>query len=427
MDPATIRLAPHQKKAVECQHRFTWNNWARQAGGKSFTFALRRLLRGYMRKRDQIFLSAGERQCRELIGKVKMHIKAMQIASEEQEFMRGAELQSLQVIIPGRFKIIGLPANPDTARGYTGDVFLDEFAIHQQDREIWASIFPTVLREKGELDVASTPKGARNVFAALRENDLFHKTTVTIYDAIANGLQVNAEEMRTGCIDEDIWRQEFLCEFIDGASTFLKLSDIAGTEDATLPLTQLPEQLGKLKNELFIGVDIGRKHDLTVIWVISKDGDIYTTRSIVVLDRMPFREQYQILQELLSLRNLVHCQIDSTGLGLQIAETAEEDFGARRVTAVNFTLHIKNRLAMQLRTAIEGGQWKMPIDKTVCRDFSLVRKDVTTHGIVRISAPVTDIGHGDRFWAAALALDAGVGYKMPQLAIASAGMKSVRA
>lgn len=34
-------------------------------------------------------------------------------------------------------RIIGLPANPETARGFTGDVLLDEFAMHAFDREIW--------------------------------------------------------------------------------------------------------------------------------------------------------------------------------------------------------------------------------------------------------------------------------------------------
>ena len=70
-------------------------------------------------------------------------------------------------------RIIGLPANPMTARGFTGDVFLDEFAMHRDDRAIWAAVFPTILRGGGELDVASTPKGRDNLFAELRTNEQF--------------------------------------------------------------------------------------------------------------------------------------------------------------------------------------------------------------------------------------------------------------
>ena len=52
--------------AVEDEARLTWNCWARQTG-KSFTFSLRRVLRGLQRRRNQIILSAGERQRREVI------------------------------------------------------------------------------------------------------------------------------------------------------------------------------------------------------------------------------------------------------------------------------------------------------------------------------------------------------------------------
>lgn len=42
---AAINLLPYQRLAVENPARFTWNCWARQTG-KSFTFSLRRVLRG---------------------------------------------------------------------------------------------------------------------------------------------------------------------------------------------------------------------------------------------------------------------------------------------------------------------------------------------------------------------------------------------
>ena len=40
--------------------------------------------------------------------------------------------------MPGGVRVIGLPANPQTARGFTGDVLLDEFAKRAEDREVWA-------------------------------------------------------------------------------------------------------------------------------------------------------------------------------------------------------------------------------------------------------------------------------------------------
>jgi hypothetical protein len=66
-DPARARpivpLLDYQREDVESTERFRWNCWARQTG-KSFTKSLRRILRGLDRRRTQVFLSAGERQCR---------------------------------------------------------------------------------------------------------------------------------------------------------------------------------------------------------------------------------------------------------------------------------------------------------------------------------------------------------------------------
>ena len=217
-EPARVKpivpLLSYQREDVECDARFRWNCWARQTG-KSFTKSLRRILRGLKRRRTQIFLSAGERQSRELMEKVRQHCQALKIANDyyDNRFFRDLSIKQLEVVLPGGVRIIGLPANPQTARGFTGDVFLDEFAMHAFDRDIWAAMFPTVLRGAGELDIASTPKGKSNVFYQLRGNDLFSTSTLNLPAAIEQGLEVDADEMRRAMDDEMLYRQEFLCEF----------------------------------------------------------------------------------------------------------------------------------------------------------------------------------------------------------------------
>lgn len=127
----------YQADALRSEARFTWNCWARQTG-KSFTFALRRLLRGLLRKRDQIILSAGERQSREVMEKARQHCVALKVWHEwhDRGYFRGTRFRQLEIRLPGGLRIIGLPANPMTARGFSGDVFLDEFAMHRDDEAI---------------------------------------------------------------------------------------------------------------------------------------------------------------------------------------------------------------------------------------------------------------------------------------------------
>ncbi len=94
-------LLDYQRRDVECEGRFRWNCWARQTG-KSFTKSLRRILRGLERGRTQIFLSAGERQSRELMAKARQHCQALKIANDyyDTRFFKNLSIQQLEIALP---------------------------------------------------------------------------------------------------------------------------------------------------------------------------------------------------------------------------------------------------------------------------------------------------------------------------------------
>jgi len=403
---AIIPLTAYQRADVESPARFQWDCWARQTG-KSFTKSLRRLLRGLARRRTQILLSAGERQSLELMLKVRRHCQALQIASRFHRnlFLEGTRFRRLTIELPGGVRIIGLPANPLTARGFTGDVLLDEFAMHHEDRAIWAAVFPAVLRGDGELDVASTPRGAANMFAALRDNALFRRTVVTLADAMAAGLPADAEALRTAMGDEELFRQEFDCDFLEAGGVFLPAARIAGVEDPTLAVADDPAGLESGADELYGGVDIGRVRDLTVFWVVQRCGGVLVTRMVRCTADEPFRRQREALRALLSLRGLRRCCIDAGGMGMPLAEEAQEAFGPSRVEPVVFTPAVKDELATRLRVRVEEGTIRIPADPAVRADWQSIRRSVATCGPPRYAAGGAG-GNGDRFWAACLAVRA---------------------
>jgi phage FluMu gp28-like protein len=402
-----VPLLAYQREDVECDARFRWNCWARQTG-KSFTKSLRRILRGLRRRRTQIFLSAGERQSRELMQKARQHCEALKIATDfyDNRFFNNLGVKQLEIALPGGVRIIGLPANPQTARGFTGDVFLDEFAMHAFERDIWAAMFPTLLRGQGELDVASTPKGKGNVFYQLRDNDRFCTSTVTLNDAITQGLDIDAEEIRRAMDDETLYRQEFLCEFLDEATAFLTYEQIAACADPALIPHESVSGLSGDTRELFVGVDVGRVRDLTVVWVLALAGDVLTTVGLFELANAPFRTQFDLIAELLSLRTVRRCCIDAGGLGMQLGEQAVEQFGGHRVEAVIFTPAFKSQIASALRIAVESHRIHIPNDDRIRNDWHSVERTVTESGHFRLSAPRREGSHADRFWAAALAVHA---------------------
>ncbi len=404
---AVIPLLDYQREDVESTARFRWNCWARQTG-KSFTKSLRRILRGLARRRTQIFLSAGERQSRELMQKARQHCEALKIATDyyDTRYFKGMSIKQLEIVLPGGVRIIGLPANPQTARGFTGDVLLDEFAMHAFDREIWGAMFPTILRGGGELDVASTPKGRRNVFYQLQGNESFRASTVTIHDAVRQGLSVDVKALRRAMGDETLFRQEFLCEFLDETTAFLTYEQIAACSDAGLEVCDSVEALSRESRELFLGVDVGRVRDLTVVWVLARAGEVLETVGLFELSGAPFRLQAELLEELLSLRQARRCCIDASGLGMQLAEQAVERFGGHRVEGLVFTAAVKSQIAGALKIAVEGGGIRIPDDEHIRNDWHSVERVVTASGHLRLSAPRREGSHADRFWAAALAVHA---------------------
>ncbi|HVP11860.1 MAG TPA: terminase family protein [Phycisphaerae bacterium] len=410
MARAGIVLLPYQDAALTCQERFTWNCWARQTG-KSFTFGLKRLIRAISRQRNQIILSAGQRQSREVMEKIRSHCQALKIWHEFHglPFHRDSSIRQLEIRLSRKARIIGLPANPMTARGYSGDVFLDEFAMHRDDDAIWAALFPTLLRGGGQLDVASTPRGRKNMFYRLGDNSRFHHTTLTLEQAIAEGLAADLEVMRAGIGSELDWRQEFCCEFVDESTSFMTYGLIRGCHDPRLGTRVDWSALMRSGVEAYAGVDVGRHRDITAVWLWERQGEAFITRGLLTMENAPFNEQESQIGRLLGLRGLRRCCIDATGLGLHLAERLVERFGDHRVEAVTFTSALKNELAGLLRVMAERGLLRIPADEQVADDWHSITRVVSSGGHVRFDADRSSGGHADRFWAAALGLYAADG------------------
>lgn len=403
-------LHPYQKRAIGSEARFTWNNWARQTG-KSTAYSLRRILRGMARRRNQIILSSSEMQSGELMLKAQQHIEAMKIASKIDgiNFQVGdATFRKLEIRLPQfGMRIIGLPANPRTARGLTGDVLLDEYAMHHNAQAIYAAVYPSVLRNRGELDVCSTPEGRQNAFYRLKSNTAFEHTTVTIDDAIAEGLKADRDELHAGCLDDETFRQEFMCEFVDEASAFLTYEIIAECTDDKLPVTLDLDELEAFQGEVFVGWDIARKGDLSVVWAFGVAGERLLSRGILELTSMPFRDQFEMISRVLSCRCVRRCCIDATGLGMQLAEDTVERFGEYMVEGCTFTGKFKAEIAYRLRSRMQDKRLMIHEDTKMRDDLHSIRKMVTSAGNVRLDAPYEQGSHADRFWAAALACHAG--------------------
>ncbi|MBO7309584.1 MAG: terminase family protein [Kiritimatiellae bacterium] len=396
-------LLPWQQKWVADNSRFKIGMWSRQTG-KSFSTACEAVTACAAQERNSselwVVLSAGERQALEWMEKAKKWAKAIKATVDSYDELRAsadALISRAEIRFANGARIVAIPANPDTARGYSGNLILDEFAIHEKPFDIWAAIYPSItnpLTGEKKLRIVSTPKGRGNKFADLWEhNKSYSKHKVTIEDAVRLGLPINLEELKNGVDDPDIWAQEYMCEFIDNSSVLLPYDLIGKCESSHL------QDDGS--SPLFIGMDIGRQKDLSVIITGVKLGDVLSIISVEVLRKMPFADQLDIIVHKASNSRVQRVCIDSTGIGAMLAEEATRKAGAK-VRGVTFTASSKGEMYSLMRRRFEERSIRVPIDRELREDLHAVQRIVSTGGNISYAAPRSTDGHSDR--ASALAL-----------------------
>ena len=175
---------------------------------------------------------------------------------------------------------------------------------------------------------------------------------MTLAEAVEKGLVADPEATRAGLDDETAWRQEFCCEFVDESTSFMTLDLIRRCHDVGLGCGVDWARLGERTVEAFVGVDVGRFRDVTVIWIWERldakglrqfansgtPGDrtgrqaasgtqrplgetveqvssgagegtrlvdhAFVTRGVVVLDGAPFAEQEEAIAAVLGMRGV---------------------------------------------------------------------------------------------------------------------------
>ena len=415
MTTPAVPLYPYQRRWIQDPSRFKIAMFSRQSG-KTFTTTLDIVddcYRAWTAKRRVrwVILSRGERQAAEAMREgVKLHAQAYGMALDEvsRDFVAqdGTTYKELEITLPGGSRVTALPANPDTARGYSANVFLDEFARHQKSREIWGALFP-VISAGHRIAIASTPNGKGNKFYEIMSgtDTVWSRHRIDIHQAVADGLPRDVEEMRAGLGDEDLWRQEYEVKWLDEALAWLDYDLINAAED---PGAGRPERYAG--GDTYIGVDIGRRKDLWVAWVIERIGDVAWTREIRTLKRQRFSVQDSTLDELFERYEPIRIGMDQTGMGEKPTEDAQDRYGPSRVEGVLMTAPAKLRLASALKQALEDRKLRIPAGDRVLRaDLHSIRKEVSITGTFRLLVEPESEGdgsHADRFWAAALAVGA---------------------
>jgi hypothetical protein len=321
----------------------------------------------------------------------------------------GSEVRPIPGGSPKTFRTIRAPI-----------VAYDEFAFCPHPKDLMTA-GNGCMTEGGQQSIFSTPNGKDNEYWRLYEESerlgyrvfyvpafnpkRFHPES-PIPDQVKDGLAPVAPWHDLRKLEEDRMRdpiafmQEHMCSPVDAGLKLLPW-------ELLVKRSLLPEGL-KPTYPCYLGVDFAYSQDLSA-WVILEDTPpgLMMRLCAVLLRKTDTVDQNLFLDELMNDYPISAACLDSTGAGLGLYHYARRKHGslirgvnfARKITQDNNRVPIKRAMARAIRSRL--------VDCTLLllKDMEIVR-DLNTIEYEKLDAPRTSRGHGDRFWATCLAIEA---------------------
>ncbi len=470
---AGLKLRPYQKEMFNDRHSgILVAHWSRQIG-KSFTLAAWAVDRCLARLRQAepwlvTVLSNSRSNGAEFNLRCAEVCRLMKLVAEHEDLSPDTRAENLHYETrlwhrprqhgpPGR--IVILAANPRTARGFSGDLILDEFAHHADSTAIWEAAEPILSARRDYLcRVASTGNGRHNLFYRMASGQApgevrntrgrtfrsvagLPVSVVTRSAAYAMGIEIydpvtreptTPESARAAALDKRAYDQNYECAFEDENTPLLTHELISAAERSPIAIDDQqwsPDSMARMTraaDELFVGMDIGRNRDLSVVTVLERAGNTRRVIGMLRMAGMRGPDQRRQLEAVCRLPKFRRYAGDMTGMGTFFIEELQEIFGTWRIQGVNFstteplserlladgrrgeTAKVTELMAVDLLGCFEDRSIEIPQDAELRADLVKPEKITSPSGRVSIAATRDEAGHADHFWSLALALRAAV-------------------
>lgn len=385
-------LMPYQRQWIIDNSRFKICNKSRQIG-VSEAITLEGLLDVLYKSENVFFVSRSLRQSVELLDKFNKWLSVFR----DLGINLRKEIDSRTEIKLNGCNIKSLTSNAVTGEGFTGNVYLDEFALHKDDQQIYKSIFPTATLGYN-IRIVSRPFGQSNMFYKIftRYNNKYKgysRHQVDIYQAIQQGWQVNLDELKEN-YDEEGFQENYECLFLDESTayfTYELLKNCINDIDSTVT------------GKRFMGIDIGRSNDATAVTVLAQDArNNYHLIDYKEIKNKPFAEQRFLISELINKHDPASVFADKSSVGYQLVEDLERDFKCVHGKIMSNVL--KMEAFTSLKKKFEEHTIFIPDDIDLLNQLHSIKREFSTGGTVKFSAERTSKGHADLAFSLALAI-----------------------
>ncbi|MGQ9543694.1 MAG: terminase large subunit domain-containing protein [Candidatus Bathyarchaeia archaeon] len=331
-------------------------------------------------------------------------------------------------------RIIALPNNPRTVRGYTAHQAIVDEANFIKDDELLinSTLRPQLGTTDGPLILCSTPWSINSVFyRAFDSRSGYSKHVVSWREAVQAGILRESfmsdliVEVNAGLYDLNRFLREYEVQFVEETDNYFQSALITRCQDTYLEYYPFDAQV---EGRFYVGVDFGKKADHSAVAVVDLRGE---ERHLIHLHRFPLDTPYTAVigyvKAICDRYRDVHAVYpDQTGVGEYIVEEMLNS-GILNVKGITLTTPVKEevlgflkhglmevcicrrcrrRYDVKAKTCEGCGEPVSPLlhypyDPELIAELNVERYEYMKDGRVKFNHP--EGTHDDMLWALALA------------------------
>jgi phage FluMu gp28-like protein len=311
---------------------------------------------------------------------------------------------------------MALPSLPKSIRSKKGLLIIDEAAFCEKLKELLKAAM-AFLMWGGKVVLISTHDGVDNPFNVFLEDIRAGRRKgkvlkITFEDALADGLyeRIMLVTRKKATPDGKVeWIKDIRDSYGEDADEELDVKPSKGSGSWISPAliaAAAHEEAGHPRfyqgGLCYVGRDIARRNHLATILPFEDVDGVLWQRESVEMRNKTFAYQDQEFDRIMTDYRVVRAGFDQTGMGEKVVEDAQIDHGDI-VEGVLFSPTTKLNMATILKKLFENGMIRIKDDEKTKADFRSIKKVSGSSGHPRLVEDGTSDGHGDRFWAAALA------------------------
>jgi hypothetical protein len=273
------------------------------------------------------------------------------------------------------------------------DVVLDEFS--EMNPDIWTAIIQPVLRENhGTATFCFTPKGKNHSWELLQfakqHPDNWYQSVLSVDDT--HGLTQHEVDEARESMPEAMFRQEFMCDFLENAGAFFRRikENVYNADDVPDP-THFYQ----------MGIDLAKYNDFTVITPI--DLFSFQVKKQERFNQVDWNFQKMLIQASALKYNNAKIKADRTGVGDPIVEDLERmGLNVGEDGAVVFSRQSRRELLDNLAILLQQDKIKIPNDPQLISELEAFQFVMTAKG--KIDVQTRKGFHDDSVMSLALAV-----------------------